>query len=162
MLLPLGYERLAPRPLRCFECIHCKYQIPNVLRAGSFARVRPPPAVSTDAPPIRRECNANSSGLRPDCTTISLSARIAWPYPHTLTPLSLRYEAKEACSGSAGYGDNIIHHEGKGASGGAQTRTQTPHRGTCAHHDATCLLLITLLSSKAYPHVIGPVPPQYI
>ena len=58
-------------------------------------------------PPIRRECSANPSGLlRPDCATISLNARIAWPYPDTLTPLSLRYAARGACSESAGYRDN--------------------------------------------------------
>ena len=50
--------------------------------------------------PVRKECSANSSGLRPDCATISSNARIAWPYP-----LSLRYEARGACSGSAGYRD---------------------------------------------------------
>ena len=67
-----------------------------------------PPAASAVAPPIRNECNANSSGLRRDFATNSLTARRARPYlttltelPHrpyltALTELPNRYEARGA------------------------------------------------------------------
>ena len=45
------------------------------------------------------------------------------------------------------------HHEGDGAAASAQTRTRTLHRGTCAHDDTICVLLIT-------PYVLASVPPH--
>ena len=55
-----------------------------------------------------------------------------------------------------------IHHEGNDAAARAQTRARTPHRGMHARDDTTWLPLITLASSKAYLHAIGPVPLQQI
>ena len=54
-----------------------------------------------------------------------------------------------------------IHHEGNGAAVGTQIRGRTPHRVKYARDDTTWLPLITLASSKAYLHVIDPVPLQH-
>ena len=53
-----------------------------------------PPATSVVAPPIRDECKANLSGLRPDSATTFLTARRVRPYHTTLTELPNRYEAR--------------------------------------------------------------------
>ena len=81
-LLPLVYERFVPRPLRYCECIHCTYQSSNVriTRSGTS-----PPAASTDAPPVRRECSANSSGLRPDCGTQRSHSLAISPCSHSIS-----------------------------------------------------------------------------
>ena len=49
-----------------------------------------PPAATAVASPIRNACNANSSRLRRDLTTTSLTAQGARPYLTTLTELSNR------------------------------------------------------------------------
>ena len=54
------------------------------------------PAGSVVAPPIRNECDANSSRLRRDIATTSLLDRRARPYLTTITELHNRYEAVRA------------------------------------------------------------------
>ena len=55
-----------------------------------------------------------------------------------------------------------IYHEVNGADTGAKIRARTPHRGTYAPDYTIWLPLITLASSTAYLHALGPVPLRHI
>ena len=58
------------------------------------------------------------------------------PYSHSV---ATTIRGRGAVFGKRWIPRQQIHHEGKDAATGAQTRTRTPHRGTCAHDDASCL-----------------------
>ena len=103
-----SFPRLSLLPTACHSRLTCYpsgnlHAIPRVRlkRVGlpppfslyqSFPNVSPP-AVSAVAPPIRNECNANSSG---DFATTFLPAWRNRPYLTTLTELSHPYEARGA------------------------------------------------------------------
>ena len=104
-LLPLVCERFVARPLRYRECIPCTYQPSNVFRFG-------PPARSRRLPPRARTHHLYGGSVvraRRGCVPTApqcLSTLASLGHIPMLSPFQLRYDARGACSGIAGYGDN--------------------------------------------------------